>query len=97
MENLTFDMQSFSPTQGQWFDDHRNQNVQRRGFLFSSHMGYHLWVAEFRTTENLNVWPPESKFICRKYFVTEPKKTTPIALFESGADMHRWIKENPAI
>lgn len=90
---LIFKMASFHPTQGQWYDDLCNDNVQRRVSLTGAIKGYGLWTANFRTKENLNVWPPESKHICSKFFITRIGETSPLAFFETLQDRDKWLDQ----
>jgi hypothetical protein len=83
---LIFDMASFSPTQGQWWEDLRNDNTERRVSLVASQMGFFLWTADFREARS-------GKIICQKFFCTKPDSEEPVALFEHVQDRQEWLEK----
>jgi hypothetical protein len=85
MNNLVFDMASFSPTQGQWWSDRRNACTERRVSLVASCMGFWLWTADFRNAQT-------GKRITSKFFCTKPSNEEPVALFEDADDRQRWME-----
>ena len=85
MNSLIFDMTSFTPTQGQWWADHRNTRTERRVSLEASCMGFFLWTASFRNAQS-------GQIITSKCFCTKPNSEEPVALFENGDDRQRWME-----
>ena len=85
MTRLTFDMASFSPTQGQWWSDRRNACTERRVRLVASCMGFWLWTADFRDAQS-------GKIITSKFFCTKTSREEPVALFEDADDRQRWME-----
>jgi hypothetical protein len=85
MNSLIFDMTSFTPTQGQWWADHRNTRTERRVSLEASCMGFFLWTASFRNAQS-------GQIITSKCFCTKPNSEEPLALFENGDDRQRWME-----
>jgi hypothetical protein len=86
MNNLVFDMTSFTPTQGQWWSDHRNACTERRVSLVASCMGFWLWTADFRSAQS-------GKRITSKFFCTKTSSEQPVALFEDADDRQRWMED----
>jgi hypothetical protein len=86
MNNLVFDMASFSPTQGQWWSDRRNACTERRVSLVASCMGFWLWTADFRNAQT-------GRIITQKFFCTKASSEEPVALFEDPDDRQRWMEE----
>jgi len=85
MNTLVFDMTSFSPTQGQWWSDFRNENTERRVSLIAAQFGFFLWTADFRDART-------GKMICQKFFCSNVSDNEPVALFETIGDRHRWME-----
>ena len=83
---LIYDMASFSPTQGQWWKDLRNDNTERRVSLVASQMGFFLWTADFREARS-------GKHIYQKFFCTKPNSEKPVALFENIQDRQEWLEK----
>lgn len=86
MEKLVFTMASFSPTQGQWWKDSANTNVERRVSLIGAQFGFFCWTASFRNAKT-------GQMITQKWFCSEVSSNTPVALFEEIGDRHRWMEE----
>ena len=90
MTRLIFTMDSFSPTQGQWWSDHSNANVERRVSLVASQMGFFLWTADFRHART-------GKHITQKFFCSLPTSDEPVALFEHASDRQAWLEKQWAL
>ena len=86
MTRLTFDMASFSPTQGQWWSDHRNASTERRVRLVAAQFGFFLWTADFRDSRT-------SKHICQRFFCSKVSSNEPVALFETIGERHAWMQK----
>jgi hypothetical protein len=86
MTRLTFDTASFSPTQGQWWSDHRNARTERRVRLVASCMGFWLWTADFRDAQS-------GRITTSKFFCTNTSSEKPVALFEDADDRQRWMED----
>ena len=85
MTKLIFDMTSFSPTQGQWWGDMKNNGIERRVSLVAAQFGFFLWTADFRDART-------SKIIDQKWFCSKVSDNKPVALFETIGDRHRWME-----
>ena len=83
---LIYDMASFSPTQGQWWKDLRNDNTERRVSLVASQMGFFLWTADFREARS-------GKLLYQKFFCTKPNSEEPVAWFENIQDRQAWLEK----
>ena len=86
MNSLIFDMTSFTPTEGQWWSDHRNVGVERRVSLVAAQFGFFLWTADFRDART-------SQHICQRFFCSKVSSNEPVALFEHIGDRHRWMED----
>lgn len=86
MNRLIFTMNSFSPTQGQWWADTSNKGIERRVSPVAAQFGFYLWTAEFRDTKT-------GRIVTRKWFCSAPGSNEPLALFETIGDRHRWMEE----
>ncbi len=86
MTRIIFTMDSFSPTQGQWWSDNANTNVERRVSLVASQMGFFLWTADFRHART-------GKHITQKFFCSLPTSNEPVALFEHVSDRQAWLEK----
>jgi hypothetical protein len=86
MTKLIFDMNSFSPTQGQWWGDTINAGVERRVSLVAAQFGFFLWTADFRDAKT-------GRIITQKFFCSKVSENEPVALFEDIGERHRWMEE----
>jgi hypothetical protein len=86
MNNLVFDMTSFTPTQRQWWSDCRNANVERRVSLVAAQFGFFLWTASFRDARS-------GKHICHRFFCSKPSSNEPVALFKTISERHEWMQK----
>ena len=82
---IIFTMDSFSPTQGQWWSDFNNKDVERRVSLVAAQFGFFLWTADFRDART-------GKIIAQKWFCSKVSSNEPVALFESIGDRQRWME-----
>ena len=86
MNSLIFDITSFTPTQGQWWSDHRNEGVDRRVSLVAAQFGFFLWTANFRNART-------GKHICHRFFCSKASSNDPVALFETAGERHNWMQK----
>lgn len=77
-----------SSTSGQWWRcDALGYGGERRVELVSSYMGHFLWTASFRNDHT-------REHFGQRFFVTLPKQSTPIAVFDTLAERDAWLKAN---
>ena len=86
MNSLTFTRNSFSPTQGQWWNDCCNPHHERRVSLVASCMGFFLWTSDFRNAKT-------GQIIASKFFCTKPNSDDPLSWFGDTDSRQRWMEE----
>jgi len=83
--SLVFTLDSFRPTQGQWWRHDTSRNIERRVKLVAAHLGFWLWTADFRDAHS-------GRILSQRFFCTKPSSEEPVALFESPDDRQRWME-----
>lgn len=82
---LVFTLDSFCPTQGQWWRNNTVRGTERRVSLVAAHLGFWLWTADFRDAHS-------GRIITQRFFCTKLSSEEPVALFESPEDRQRWME-----
>jgi len=84
--SLVFTLDSFRPTQGQWWGNNTVRGTERRVSLVAAHLGFWLWTADFRDAHS-------GRIITQRFFCTKPSSEEPVALFENPDDRQRWMQQ----